>query len=273
MGPLVSICIPSYNNAKYITETIQSVLNQEYQNFELIIVDDCSKDNTVEAIRAFTDKRIRLYENPVNLGMHGNWNKALSFASGEYMMLLCGDDIIYHTCISSQLKAFQDNKEKNLSMVSVHRALIKANGKETPGAFYKFPAGFYTGKKAMRSCVVFGTNLIGEPMSVLFRASVFKENHIILACNNYTIDLDMYAKLLQYGNLLVLKDTLAAFRIYNESMSGSLGFKHFRQFKEFVNQEYMSRVFEVKWYHRMICNFVTFNLTIVRNIIIFFSNF
>ena len=61
--PLVSVCIPAYNNASYIKETIESVLNQTYKNVELVIADDQTKDNTVEVIKSIKDDRIRLYEN------------------------------------------------------------------------------------------------------------------------------------------------------------------------------------------------------------------
>jgi glycosyltransferase involved in cell wall biosynthesis len=272
MDPLVSVCIPSYNNSKYIAETIQSVLSQTYSNFELIIVDDCSSDNTLEIVRGFKDRRIVVYQNEANLGMHGNWNKVLSLANGEYMKLLCGDDLIYPDCLAQQVNAFFNNSDKNISVVSVHRELISSTGKKSFGSFYKFRAGLYSGKKAVRGCVTFGTNLIGEPMAVLFKSSVFKEHKVVLESNNYTIDLDMYFKLLQYGSLLVLKDSLAAFRIYADSMSGSLGFKHYHQFNEFINEQYLAVAFGVKWYHRAIGGFITFNITILRNIIIFISN-
>jgi len=270
--PLVSVCIPSYNNEKYIAETIQSVLNQTYSNFEIIIVDDHSIDKTIEVINRFSDKRIVLYQNTVNLGMHGNWNKVLSLANGEYIKLLCGDDIIYPDCIAQEVKAFLDDFNEEVSVVSVHRRVIKSNGKESFGSFYKFRAGNYSSKMAVKCCVIFGTNLIGEPMAVSFRASVFKKNKIVLGSNNYTIDLDMYFKLLKYGRLLVLKENLAAFRIYSESMSGSLGFKHFHQFNEFISQQYLATDFGVKWYHRMMGRFISFNLYALRNVIIYLSS-
>lgn len=63
MEPLVSVCIPAYNNAEYIKDTIDSILNQTYQNIELVIVDDNSKDNTYELIQEIGDERIKLYHN------------------------------------------------------------------------------------------------------------------------------------------------------------------------------------------------------------------
>ena len=74
MEPLVSVCIPAYNNAGYIRETIDSILNQTYHNIELVVVDDNSKDNTLDVIRSVKDSRVKVYHNEENLGMVGNWN-------------------------------------------------------------------------------------------------------------------------------------------------------------------------------------------------------
>ena len=75
--PLVSVCIPAYNNEEYIAQTINNILGQSYKNIELIIVDDNSMDNTLDVIKSFTDKRIKVYKNESNLGMAGNWNRCL----------------------------------------------------------------------------------------------------------------------------------------------------------------------------------------------------
>ena len=83
--PLVSVCIPAYNNADYIDQTIDCILSQTYSNLELIICDDKSTDNTVEVIKKYTDSRLHLYENEENLGMSGNWNNCLFKCKGEFI--------------------------------------------------------------------------------------------------------------------------------------------------------------------------------------------
>ena len=88
MEPLVSVCIPAYNNAAYIKETIDSILGQTYSNLELVICDDRSKDDTVKVIEAIKDDRIKLFQNEKNLGMSGNWNHCLSKCSGEFIKLI-----------------------------------------------------------------------------------------------------------------------------------------------------------------------------------------
>lgn len=90
--PKVSVCIPNYNCAKFIGKAIQSVLNQTFTDFELIIVDNCSTDNSEEVIKSFSDPRIRFYKNETNIGMTRNWNRCISLARGEYISILCSDD-------------------------------------------------------------------------------------------------------------------------------------------------------------------------------------
>lgn len=90
---LVSVIMPSYNSEKYIYNSIKSVLGQTYKNLELIIVDDCSKDKTVDIIKSFGDERIRLFINEVNQGAALTRNKALREAKGKYIAFLDSDDI------------------------------------------------------------------------------------------------------------------------------------------------------------------------------------
>lgn len=88
---LVSIIIPAYNHEKFISQTIQSILNQTYNNFELLITDDCSKDKTYDTIKNFDDKRIVANKNKVNLGTVRTLNNLLKIAKGDYVAF-CGSD-------------------------------------------------------------------------------------------------------------------------------------------------------------------------------------
>ena len=95
MEGLVSIITPTYNCGKFIGQTIESVLNQSYQNWEMIIVDDCSTDNTKEIVEKYVkqDKRIKYYVLEVNSGAAVARTKAMQLASGEYIAFLDSDDL------------------------------------------------------------------------------------------------------------------------------------------------------------------------------------
>lgn len=90
--PKVSVCIPSYNHALYIGKCIESVLAQTFNDWEMVIVDNRSSDNTQEIVRSFSDNRIRFYVNETNIGAVRNWNRCASLARGEYVAILQSDD-------------------------------------------------------------------------------------------------------------------------------------------------------------------------------------
>ena len=110
MNNLVSIVTPTFNSAKYIAETIQSVQKQTHQNWELIIVDDCSSDNTVDLIKDFIakDNRIQLHQLTSNAGPAVARNKGIENVSGKYMTFLDADDIWFEDFIENSIKTIQE---------------------------------------------------------------------------------------------------------------------------------------------------------------------
>lgn len=106
---LVSIIMPSYNTASFIEETIQSVLNQTYTNWELIIVDDCSTDNTDEVLENIKDSRIRYFKNDKNSGAAVSRNKALREARGQWIAYLDSDDLWMPEKLEKQIHFMETN--------------------------------------------------------------------------------------------------------------------------------------------------------------------
>ena len=82
-APKLSVCIPVYNGAAFIKETIDSVLNQNFKDFEIVIVDNQSTDNTISIVKSYSDPRIKLFINETNIGMIPNWNKAMEHATDK----------------------------------------------------------------------------------------------------------------------------------------------------------------------------------------------
>lgn len=107
---LVSIVMPSYNSEKYIKASIESVLNQTYPYWELLIVDDCSTDKTVEIIKSFKDERIKLFQNKINSGAAISRNWALREAKGKWIAFLDSDDLWLPKKLEEQLQFMIDNK-------------------------------------------------------------------------------------------------------------------------------------------------------------------
>ncbi len=105
MGELVSVIVASYNNALFIEETIESVINQTYTNWEMIVIDDCSSDNSVEIIEKYAQKepRIKVIINSKNLGVAQSRNRAIKAAVGTYIAFLDSDDVWLPKKLSKQL--------------------------------------------------------------------------------------------------------------------------------------------------------------------------
>ena len=110
MAGLVSIIMPSYNTAEYIAESIQSVLEQSYTDWELIVVDDCSTDNTDEVIKPYlTDGRIKYYKNEKNSGAAVSRNHALREAKGKWIAFLDSDDLWMPDKLEKQIRYMEMN--------------------------------------------------------------------------------------------------------------------------------------------------------------------
>jgi glycosyltransferase involved in cell wall biosynthesis len=110
LGPLVSICIPVYNSENTIGKTISSLTCQTYKNIEIIIVDNCSSDASVEIVRKFKDPRIRLIQNDSHLPCgEYNWNRCFPLAKGEYLAIFHADDVYMPDMILRQIETFKMN--------------------------------------------------------------------------------------------------------------------------------------------------------------------
>ena len=186
--PKVSVCIPSYNYEAFISEAIRSVLSQTYKNIELIVIDDCSSDNTEEIVNKYLgiDKRLRFYKNKKNVGMAANWNLCLQNARGKYAKILCADDVLEPDCIEKCVKVFLDNP--TVSVVSSARLLIDKDSFPVGVRSFSEKYELMTGTSVIKKCF-FAGNSIGEPTAVLFR----KEDCKRLFNNNYKqlTDLEM----------------------------------------------------------------------------------
>lgn len=110
-NPLVSFLIPSYNHEKYVTTCLDSVLSQTYSNFEIIIIDDCSKDATVSKIIDYKDSRIVFSKNTFNRGMNGTLSETYKKAQGKYIVLLASDDYVESDYLEKMVYYFETKKD------------------------------------------------------------------------------------------------------------------------------------------------------------------
>lgn len=112
--PLVTICIPNYNNGKYLKECIESALNQDYKNTEIIISDNKSNDNSLEILDLYKrQKKVNIIKQKSFLSMTSHWNIFKKFINGELVMWLSSDDVLLENCISCAVKMYKKNNYIN----------------------------------------------------------------------------------------------------------------------------------------------------------------
>jgi len=219
MRPLVSVCIPAYNNAAYIKETIDSVLNQTYSNLELIICDDKSKDDTVQVIESIHDNRMKLYKNEKNLGMSGNWNHCLSKCSGEFIKLICADDILAKNCLEKEVEALISHPTAVLAESDTR--LFDLNGKQK-GFYKRYKTSGLTDGKTIARAGFFVKNYFGAPLANTFRRSALEKTSGFDTWYTYILDYDFWVQLACMGDVYIIHEPLNYFRVRNDSNTGNV---------------------------------------------------
>ncbi|GAH43093.1 unnamed protein product, partial [marine sediment metagenome] len=127
--PLISVCIPVFNGDNFIREAVDSVLNQTENNFELVIVDNCSTDRTLEIVAQYNDARITVFKNTCNLGPVPNFNRCIELAKGEFIVLLPHDDLLLPTALETLSKALISDPQVGLAYSSYY--IIDGKGKRS----------------------------------------------------------------------------------------------------------------------------------------------
>ena len=220
---LVSIIMPSYNTASYIKDSIKSVLNQTYDNWELIIVDDCSSDNTDEVLAEIDDPRIRVYKNEVNSGAAISRNRALKEAKGQWIAFLDSDDIWMPEKLEKQIAFMTDN---GYHFSYTDYVEIDNNGNET-GVYVTGPkkitmTGMFNYCWPGCLTVMYDANFIG-----LIQIENIRKN------NDYA----MWLKICKKANCFLLDECLAQYRrgrkgsVSTQSIKSLIGW-HYKLFHE-----------------------------------------
>ncbi len=241
--PKVSVCIPTFNAADYLRQAVQSVLEQNYQDFEIVIVDNCSTDNTVSLVgelQQLSNDHIRFYKNDHNIGLVGNLNKCLEYSNGAYIKFLCADDLLLPGCLE-QMVAILDAHE-SVKLVASGRTIIDTHAQKLTIRRYSSANVVVPGKQAITECL-FGRHYIGEPSAVMFRKNDvengFREDL------PQVLDIDMWFRLLEQGDLLYIGKPLCAIRQHASQMthtnirSGALIDDNIKLFEIYAHKDYI----------------------------------
>lgn len=241
--PKVSVCIPTFNNADFLRQAVESVLGQSDQDFEIVIVDNCSTDHTgilVEDLQKKNDGRIHFYKNDQNIGLTGNFNKCLKYAQGAYIKFLCSDDVLLPECLEKMVAALDTHQ--SVTLVCSGRLIF--NEADEKLGFKQYPSAddIIRGSNVITKCL-FGKNYIGEPTAVMFRkkdlTGDFREDLPQL------MDMEMWFRLLEQGDLLCIGTPLCAVRVHSGQVthtnkkSGKLIDDNVKLFDEYSQKPYL----------------------------------
>lgn len=228
MNTLVSILIPVFNREHLVGESIESALNQTYRNIEVIVVDNCSTDNTWQVLQQYasSDDRIRLFRNKENIGPVLNWKRCVNEAKGEYVKILFSDDLISSNYIEENLKLFNRDVAFVLSGIQLF-------GKEKKDRLSNYEhKKLFSSDEYLTMALLFNTfRFPVSPGAALFRSIDVKRSLEVDIPNPWGLDFKKFGAgndlliflytATRYPMIRISEDTTAWFRFHNDSFTAS----------------------------------------------------
>jgi glycosyltransferase involved in cell wall biosynthesis len=227
-NPTVCICIPTYNSAETILETLKSVLNQTYKKIVINILDNASTDETIKIIKNFKDERIRIYENTQNVGAERNFSNCINEATGEYTVIFHSDDIYEPEMIAEQVYYLNENPK--VGAVFTEAITIDAIGNPTGKITLKTISGIERPEsaviydfQALFSSILKHGNFIVCP-SAMVRTVIYKEEikHWRGELFKTSADLDVWLRIASAHLVAILNKPLIRYRVDDRQFSSKV---------------------------------------------------
>ncbi len=202
----ISVIIPTFNRANYLKEAIQSILNQTYQDFEIIVTDNASTDHTQEVVENFKETKIKYIKNKENLGVVENHNIALRHCVGEFIHIFSDDDIMLPECLSLKINIF--NKDSEIDFIHSNIKSINSEGEiisESHWAnryyynwFSKHSTNNIFTSKEYLNILIRHWNIISMP-SVMFKKELLINSSNFKSNVKYFCDWDLWLRLIYFS--------------------------------------------------------------------------
>ena len=242
MNSLVSIVLPAYNCEKYIQQTIDSLLQQTYTHFELLIINDGSIDNTTNIINTYTDNRIKHIQNSSNKGLIYSLNKGIELAQGDFIARIDADDI----CLPQRLQKQVNWLEKNPMTVVVASTIKLIDENNKPCGDWDLDKQNITAKQIKKTMI--WQSCIAHP-SVMMRTNVIKQ-YQYATNQKHTEDYDLWMQLLADDCIIEkIAEPLLLYRVHSSSVTGSIHRKKNPFFTNYhTKRKFLwSRITQLKW--------------------------
>ena len=237
MSPLVSVVVPVFNGMPYLPVLVESLVVQDYPNLEFVFTEGGGSDGSEAFLRALPDPRVRVLSMPPGTTAAENWTAACLAATGDYSKLVCQDDLLAEGAISRQVADLEGSPNAVMSIGP--RDIVDARGAVlyAKRGCQGLSAGTNPGRDVIHCCYLRGTNVIGEPLTVLFRRDALLGSLPWDDSNPLMLDVSMYAKVAPLGEIIVGTESLGAFRVSTSSWSTRLAKVQRQQFAQW-QQEY-----------------------------------
>ncbi len=211
MNPKVSVIMPVYNNEKFLFHSINSILNQTFDDFEFIIIDDGSTDHSLEIINSFKDKRIKIITNKNNLGISKSLNLGLEHSLGKYIARMDGDDVSVKNRLEQQIYFMERNKD--ISICGCNMYII--NKEE----YTVHKTNYCLIDSEIKTDIFFGKTPFAHP-TIMCRSSFINDYNVRYNVKAfYAEDLDLYCRCCNIAKYANLDDELHYYRIHDSSVS------------------------------------------------------
>lgn len=228
--PLVSICIPTYNGARWLGEALESALAQSYSPLEILVADDASTDDTLALARSYSDPRLRIVAGEQNRGLVGNWNRSVELARGEWVKFLFQDDLLRSDCVAKMVAAGES--APNVGLVFSRREILLEKPDDPTARNWKEQYGILdtqferleavnNGRDLFEQYLRHGfrMNFLGEPTAVMVRREWFQRLGGFHTRMHQGPDFEMWVRVMFYANVAFLAEPLCVFRYHAASTS------------------------------------------------------
>ena len=213
----LTVCIPCFNEERYIGEAIESVFRQDYRDFVILVVDDGSTDGTLKALKRYADPRVAIHRNRENLGLYQNLNRCLALSNTPYIKILCADDVLAPKCLEEQVAVLE--RFPGVSLVFGSSEVVDSVGRRLVTRRFSNRSQRIQGRRLVRTILSSARNPIGEPSGTMFRRSVIeaRRSHFRVEKFQHMADLDFWIQLLEHGDGYSIDKTLFSFRIHKSA--------------------------------------------------------